>query len=84
VVCKRIIDRYAGRSEIKVKLPLSFETEGDENVGPLLYLPAAWFDSLPTILINGNTDAMVSHLFRKVCARSHLQHLKHADTALDK
>jgi hypothetical protein len=39
----------------KAVLSFSFETEGDERVGPLLYLPAAWFDSLPTILINGNT-----------------------------
>jgi endoglycosylceramidase len=36
-------------------LSFSFETQGDEQAGPLLYLPEFWFDGLPTIYLNGST-----------------------------
>lgn len=35
-------------------LAFSFESQGSEQAGPLLYLPEAWFDELPTIRVNGN------------------------------
>lgn len=40
--------------ETKV-LTFSFESQGNEQEGPLLYLPELWFDDSPTILVNGNS-----------------------------
>ena len=36
-------------------LSVSFEAQGGELAGPLLYLPDTWFDQLPAISINGST-----------------------------
>ena len=35
-------------------LAFSFESQGSEQAGPLLYLPEVWFDGPPTIRVNGN------------------------------
>jgi endoglycosylceramidase len=35
-------------------LAFSFEVQGSEQAGPLLYLPEVWFAELPTIRVNGN------------------------------
>ena len=36
-------------------LTFSFEAQGGESGGPLLFLPEVWYQELPTILINGQS-----------------------------